>query len=448
MLNISFFFSRKSFRIIIYFLVLLIISSHRNFAQIKIEEEAILKNNNPYETQSITMPFYGRVYGEMNPNAVQLHGLVLVTIEAGGQSINIGPNCTNNQFVNSWSIDGVPQDAFVSVTVYDGCDESTPMVANSWFESRGENMYAVYYYHNSVFQHVQATTLNLVEQMACSGLPNCDGYDLPELYFKKIESSTYSIPENKILEVVEACTTNTVNRQVAGMKMAPWHLPENILWELYPCADPVEGNVRFPFKFKIDGVWQNKIPFVYLVGMCDTTGSNRTYITSLDDLKAKINNRDIPENDWCTVLNDICGHFGDQDIRTGKVILEEMVMFHENMHFDDYYLKYYEENLPELINDLRSLNLSCTDYINDPEIAKNEAKERIINLLKNYQSRIEGKISAYGRDKIDGEINSSSKIYNTLKPYYTWMKSRTRPPLWNYICGETTLCTNFKNATF
>lgn len=164
----------RSRSVLFYSILLSIFINQKALAQINIEDEVILSDGSVLEEVSLTMPFYGKVTGSVNPYAIQLYGLELVTIQAGNQTKNIGPACNGNTWQTNWEIEGVTMGSVVSVVVYKGCEGGSPTAADYWFEPGG-----VYYYCNSRFPRIMATTINFSEQPPpdCGYAEPCDNYN-------------------------------------------------------------------------------------------------------------------------------------------------------------------------------------------------------------------------------------------------------------------------------
>jgi len=283
-----------------------------------------------------------------------------------------------------------------------------------------------------------------LDPQGCDGLAEC-GYHTPEFSFIEIESPTYTIPGNNT--VVEACTTDIAGGQVGGMKMADWHVPEGYIWNLYPCANPTNGRVRFPFKFLVGGVEKDIVPYVYLVSLCENNGSYEI-IDSKTHMMMLINSGQITGNDFCNLLHDICSSYGSDPNNPGyqpliKFVLKEVVMAHERMHFDRYD-SVFRTLLPDLHRMLNAYEIECSTYISDPDGSKNLAKEIFTKVFDSIINDVERELDEYGRDIIEYEILTSKDQWDRIKPYYN--------ALWTYMnehnieCEPIDECDNFLMA--
>ena len=151
------------------------------FSQVEIKEEILLNESQGDEIESVTltMPFYGKVYGEVI-NYIEESWLSLVKISAGGQTILRRPGCIG--LVNDiyWGIENLPSGTPITITIYHYCPLTE---ANSWYDPA---THKILYYHNEQYPVLDATSVLFSEQTPvvctdpcedCPELPECEYYD-------------------------------------------------------------------------------------------------------------------------------------------------------------------------------------------------------------------------------------------------------------------------------
>lgn len=228
--------------------------------------------------------------------------------------------------------------------------------------------------------------------------------------------------------------------------MTPWHVPEGYIWNVNPCANPENGDIKFPFEF-IGGGNTSVVPYVYLVGLCDNNSSHQV-IKSSDNMMEQMENGEIESEDYCNLLHDICAHYGSDPNNPGyipliKFVLEDVVLSHERMHFERYERE-FQGLLPQLQATVSGLNMSCQQFNEYPseEEAINVVKGWLKNIFESFGSQVEAELNIYGRDNIEEEILTSRAQWDLIIAYY----NRLTEYLGLNYCPQIDACDNLTRA--
>lgn len=431
-----------------FLLIFVIIFNLSMYSQVVIKDEIILYETENPDAETLTMPFYGKVSGGVNWGAIWWGWLKQVKIEAGGQVVikSCPVTCAACYVTASWAINNLPLGTPVTVTVYSHCINGQLVEAETRLVNTGMNEYNIEYYNPNQLQWYIATSIKFIPTTPtfCGEVPECEYSSLPNFFFNEIESNTYTLPGTQT--IVETCTTDIAGGQAGGMKMTPWHVPEGYIWNVNPCANPENGDIKFPFEF-IGGGNTSVVPYVYLVGLCDNNSSHQV-IKSSDNMMEQMENGEIESEDYCNLLHDICAHYGSDPNNPGyipliKFVLEDVVLSHERMHFERYERE-FQGLLPQLQATVSGLNMSCQQFNEYPseEEAINVVKGWLKNIFESFGSQVEAELNIYGRDNIEEEILTSRAQWDLIIAYY----NRLTEYLGLNYCPQIDACDNLTRA--
>jgi len=422
------------------------------------------------------MPFYGRVYSEIPCQWNHwTSGAIKITRRAGDQTqldgcwppfVCGGGSCFCSWGTRAHNFYNVLPGVEIYVEIQRCFDPPpNPPTDPSWhevplyFTYGGNNRYDIYGQDLTDGSWDYIGYFKFIEQQPpeCT-TPFCE-YQPDSDYgfiFEHVTGPTYEIPGTN--ETVNACSTGIAGGQAGGMIMAPWHLPEGYIWNLYPCIDPNDPNyVIFPFTFTVNGLEQEIIPYVYVTGICDPTRPDPpgNYVI-IQDLQAMEDLVDPsipppqPFDDHCNLLQDICHAYGSDPNNPGyqelnKYVLQEVVDAHEEMHAAKY-IETFDRMKDQLISQLDQNRLFCSVYENmDPEEAEEQIKRIYKAYFDSFISDVEERLDQEGRDQFEEYILTHEDQVRRIGPYYVWLNSYM---VFNHHpgCSPDDFCDDFLKA--
>ncbi len=355
------------------FLFLLIIIFNINmFAQVVIKDEITLYETESPDEETLTMPFYGKITGNVNSGAIINNRIRKVMIEADGQIVVrqciCGAGCPFIQ--SSWIINGVPASTPVTVTVYSHCENGQFIGAETRLTDLGDNEFNIEAYNPNFQQWFNATTLKFTATTppdcpnAADDCPSGFTEEMPELILEHQPPSFTSDEE---------CEDNP-NRLAffsPGLRASEsTNLFKNISTsDIEVCFDEQTQEWKFELT---ENITLNYIKTICADNITNPQTWNATLVYNIEQIQ------NMQTSECAKLLASIEAHktyFGS-GIQDGFVFTE-ILDSHETQHQNDWqsYINKYKNsyyNIPlEISND-------CIDFIDDED-----AKTQMLSSIKN-----------------------------------------------------------------
>jgi hypothetical protein len=329
---------------------------------VEISEEVILDSPEEIDAENFIMPFYGKVTGCVNWGNMWWGSLKKVIIQAAGQTVERGFECGTAGWTDcDWTLQGVPQDVQVDVTVYGSCVNGVLIEAQTQIIPTGTNKYDIQYLKTNGYWS-RATNLEFVPTTPpeCGNTTTC--------------STISNIPDINLIqhangfEGIDICLDPSL---MSGFVPIPYGM--NYI-------QPYQINVCFnlqtqKWEFSFDNL--NTINFNIIIDICPNNIINQNAIL-IDDYQ-----NFPPEYGCANIIEGIKKHYDYPMHNSGSYVLQSILLAHENqhkLHFQGVLEEIKDDSFIELLEDK-----NCGDFINESEALiyyQNKARDIILNYWK------------------------------------------------------------------
>ncbi|NWF91246.1 MAG: hypothetical protein HXY50_17500 [Ignavibacteriaceae bacterium] len=361
-------------------LLILMVISLDIYSQVVIKDEIILEENDNPDEEYFTMPFYGKVKGDVYTGSILNGHFQGVKIYANGQTKVIECPCGQGcvWIYPSWQIVDLPQCTSITVNVFEHCVGGQPVEAETRFywDSITEKFY-IEYYDTEFLDWYPATTLWFDDTTP----PGCDnaqnqyctehGLEVPSVKSKPVEWSNgdpefcYDYPGTPYRKLIPMAFTNFKKEWLGN-------------FNVFACFD----KERQKWQFLLDN--NNTLNINNFVKICE---DNLSYILELNVVDSL---DQVPNSYPCDkLIADLKRFKSYGDTKPGSYVFRKLIYQHEMLHINEFQeklVKMQEKVYNNKYKDLVDI-FECEDF-DDPEDAAEEIKEIIedewIDDLRNH----------------------------------------------------------------